>query len=69
MSHYSTDNFFWCLHVIAISVQPSVSNIVSTEGDSEVEVCIELASENLQRSVTVNVKTVSSPTSTGKHYT
>ena len=50
-------------------------NVVTTEGTgsgggggSEVEVCIELAGENLQRNVTLNAKTVSSPTSTGKHY-
>ena len=35
-------------------------------GDGQVMVCIELASGNLQRNVTVNVMTISSPTSTGK---
>ena len=58
---------------LEILVQPSISNLVSTEGDdgnggdSAVEVCIELASENLQRNVTVNVRTISSPTATGKY--
>ena len=37
----------------------------STVGNGEFVVCIELASGNLQRNVSVNVMTVSSPTSTG----
>ena len=35
-------------------------------GGGQVMVCIELATGNLQRNVTVNAMTVSSPTSTGK---
>lgn len=38
-------------------------------GDAQVMVCIELASGNLQRNVTLTVMTVSSPTSTGKSVT
>ena len=37
----------------------------SGNGSGQVEVCIELSSGNLQRNVSVNVATVSSPTSTG----
>ena len=37
----------------------------SGNGNGQVEVCIELSSGNLQRNVSVNVATVSSPTSTG----
>ena len=37
----------------------------SGSGSGQVEVCIELSSGNLQRNVSVNVATVSSPTSTG----
>ena len=37
-------------------------------GDDQVMVCIELATGNLQRNVTVTVMTISSPTSTGNQY-
>ena len=37
-------------------------------GDGQVMVCIELATGNLQRNVTVTVMTISSPTSTGNQY-
>ena len=60
-----------------VEIQPAVSSVLTTEGDSSssstgqsngaaaVEVCLELASGNLQRNVTVNVKSVSSPTPSG----
>lgn len=38
-----------------------------TAGDGEVMVCLELASGNLQRNVTLTAMTVSSPLSTGNH--
>ena len=37
-------------------------------GDGQVMVCIELATGNLQRNVTVTVMTISTPTSTGNQY-
>ena len=58
-----------------MSVQPSTPDVVGTEGtgdgtaggggEPQVMVCIELAQGNLQRDIAVNVRTVSSPTSTG----
>ena len=57
-------------------MQPSVPNVAVSEGGDgdgggdgsgpQAMVCIELASGNLQRSVSVRVMTVSSPTSTGQ---
>ena len=55
-------------------MQPSVPNVAVSEGGGDggdgsgpqAMVCIELASGNLQRSVSVRVMTVSSPTSTGQ---
>ena len=58
-------------------MQPSTPNVAVSEGDGgdgggggegsgpQAMVCIELASGNLQRNVSVNVMTISSPTSTG----
>ena len=58
---------------------PSFSDVIATEGIdrdgrddtsgsgiSKVMVCLQLASGSLQRNVSVNVKTTSSPTATGK---
>lgn len=45
-------------------VQPSVSNVLVTEG-GQAMVCIELVAGNLQRNVSVRVFTISSPASTG----
>lgn len=55
-------------------MQPSVPNVAVSEGGDgggdgsgpQAMVCIELASGNLQRSVSVRVMTVSSLTSTGQ---
>ena len=54
-----------------VEIQPGMLSVVATEGDGgsnfeEVEACLELTSGNLQRNVTVNVETVSSPTATGE---
>ena len=62
---------------VGVSVQPSVPNVAVSEGGSgdggdsegsnpQAMVCIELASGNLQRNVSVRVMTISSPTSTGE---
>ena len=56
---------------IDVEIQPGVLSVETAEGDGgsdfeEVEVCLELTSGNLQRNVTVDVKIVSSPTSTGE---
>ena len=63
---------------VGVSVQPSVPNVAVSEGgdggaggggeggDPQAMVCIELASGNLQRNVSVRVMTISSPTSTGE---
>lgn len=62
-----------------MSVQPSTPDVAATEGGdgggdggdggddggSQAMVCIELASGNLQRNVSVRVMTISSPSSTG----
>lgn len=45
-------------------VQPSVSNVLVTEG-GQAMVCIELIAGNLQRNVSVRAFTISSPASTG----
>ena len=58
-------------------MQPSVPNVAVSEGGGDggdggdgsgpqAMVCVELASGNLQRSVSVRMMTVSSPTSTGQ---
>lgn len=59
-------------------MQPSVPNVAVSEGGTgdgggggdgsgpQAMVCIELASGNLQRNVSVRVMTISSPASTGK---
>ena len=57
---------------VDVEVQPAVFSVLTTEGDGgsdfeEVETCLELASGNLQRNVTVNVKTMTSPTATGEY--
>ena len=66
------------LSLTGVSVQPSVPNVAVSEGGGggdgdgddgsgpQAMVCVELASGNLQRNVSVRVMTISSPTSTGK---
>ena len=57
-----------------VSVQPATPNVAVSEGggdgggegvNPQAMVCIELASGNLQRNVTVRVMTISSSTATG----
>ena len=66
------------LSLTGVSVQPSVPNVAVSEGGGggdgdgddgsgpQAMVCVELASGNLQRNVSVRVMTISSITSTGK---
>ena len=57
--------YYYFLRIcVGVIVQPSVSNILVTEG-GQAMVCIELIAGNLQRNVSVRAFIISSPASTG----
>ena len=71
-------NYHYILFLLGVSVQPSTPNVAVSEGGGtgggggggtgtgpQAMVCIQLASGNLQRDVSVRVMTISSPTATG----
>ena len=74
LNMHTSHSFF--THTGPVSVQPSTPNVAVSEGGTgggdgmtgsgaQAVVCIELASGNLQRNVSVRVMTISSPTATG----